>query len=160
MGPYRLLILAGPDVQELEVIGFAYAAQALGWPVTFTAPATSALKGAHGLALPLDKPLGAVDAAPYEALFVPRGAPTDAHALALMAAFAGDAAGRLLLATNGGVEALRAVPGLEKTETTSPDLGVRLSGNLLIAARPGDLPALAHALEATARDRLPFKPKP
>ncbi len=158
MGPYKLLVLAGPGVSGAEVVGMAYAANALGWRVTVTAPATAALRGAHGEGLWLDKPLAEVDAAGYDALFVPAGAPADPAALALVARFTADAPETgFLVATNAGLNAVRGAPGLAQAPPTARDEGVHLDKRRLVGARAGDIPALAHALEALARDRWPGK---
>jgi putative intracellular protease/amidase len=161
MGPYKLLVLAGPGVSGLEVIGMAYAANALGWQVTVTAPATAALRGAHGEGLPLDKALGEVDASGYDALFVPAGAPADPAALALVSRFTGEAAdGPLFVATNAGLNAVRGAAGLAAWPPTTRDRGVHLENGRLVGARAGDIPALAHALDAVMRDRRPGKKRP
>jgi hypothetical protein len=158
MGPYKLLVLAGPGVSGAEVVGMAYAANALGWRVTVTAPATSALRGAHGEGLWLDKPLTEIDAAGYDALFVPAGAPADAAALALVGHFTTAAPeGPFFVATNAGLNAVRGAPGLADAPPTARDQGVHLANRRLVGARAGDIPALAHALEALARDRWPGK---
>ena len=161
MGPYALLILGGPAVDEIELLGMAYAATTLGWHLTITAPATAALRGRSGLGLPLDSPLGAVDLAHFDAhfdaLFVPTGAPNEPAAVALVEAFAAAEARPLFLATNGGLAAFRTLPSLASCSPATRDESVRFDGRRLIGARAGDIPALAHALEAIARDRWPAK---
>lgn len=156
MGPYRLLVLAGPEVDELEVIGLAYAATFAGWRVTLAGPAGAPLRGARGVALPFDKAFDAVEATAYDALFAPSGAPTDPAAKALVAAFAnGPAEPRALALTNDALARLRDLPALATTPAATPDEGVRLDGGRLVAARAGDLPALVHALESYARVHWP-----
>ena len=123
--------------------------------------ATAALRGAHGEGLWLDKPLTDVDAAGYDALFVPAGAPADAAALALVGRFTTDAPeGPFFVATNAGLNAVRGTPGLADAPPTARDEGIHLDKRRLVGARAGDIPALAHALEALARDRWPAKKRP
>jgi len=156
MGPYRLLVLAGPEVDELEVIGLAYAATFAGWRVTFAGPKGAPLRGGRGIALPLDKTFDAIEATAYDALFAPSGAPTDSAARALVAAFAdGPAVPRVLAMTNDALTRLRDLPALANLPAATPDEGVRLEGGRLVAARAGDLPALVHALESYARVHWP-----
>ena len=155
MGPYSLLILAGPESMELEVMGAAYACTALGWRTTIVAPSLGGLHGRHGLPIPGDIALGRLVPDAYTALIVPGGAPRDAEALALIARFAREADTRLLAPTTAGLESVRAVPELASLAAASKDEGIHLDGNRLTAARTGDLPALCHALDAVAKDRWP-----
>ncbi len=155
MGPYRLLVLAGPEVDELEVVGLAYAATLAGWRVTLAGPGGAPLRGGRGVALPLDKTFEQVQVEGYDALFAPSGAPNDPAARALVAAFGDADAPRAIVTTNAGLARLRDLPALAAVVPASPDAGVHLTGRCLVAARAGDLPALVHALDAYARVTWP-----
>jgi putative intracellular protease/amidase len=155
MGPYKLLLLIGPQSMELEVMGMAYAATALGWQVTLAAPRLAPLRGRQGLTLPVDAAVSDVIPERYDALCVPGGAPGDPASLALAERFAADPAHRALVTTAAGLDTLRPHAAFAALTPATKDEGVSLRGAHLTAARTGDIPALAFALDALARDRWP-----
>jgi hypothetical protein len=149
-GPYRVLILAGPGVSDLELFTVYYGLVATGWHVRIAGPTAEPPRGELGLPIPIDVTLAEAKPAAYDLLFVPDGAPKDAEALALVRAFAE----RHLATTTGGAAILSAAGVLEGRTLASDEAMVHIDGNLLSAARPGDLPLLIHALGAYAEDRL------
>jgi len=148
--PFRLLVLAGDGAPDLEVFGLYYGLEAQGWTVTIVAPAKTAV-GRQGLPFPVDITLSDVAPGAADVLFVPAGAPTDEAALALVKQYA---AGGHLATTRRGAEVLAQAGVTEGRTLADDDAGVAIDGNLISAARPGDLPVLVHALETYAEDTL------
>lgn len=145
----QMAILVGPAVSAVEVFGVYYGMTALGWRVSLAAAERTPPSSDLGQRLPVDVQLDALTPKTQQALYVPTGAPTDPATLAVMRRFAEDA---VLAAVSANVEQLR-LAGLE-VGLANADQVVLRSGGVLTAARPGDLPALMHALESHAQDAL------
>jgi putative intracellular protease/amidase len=148
VGTFRVAILAGPGVDDVELYGLWYPLAAQGWRVTLAVPALGPIRGAAGLPVPATRSYAALKPADFDVIYVPGGAPM--AAAAVTRAFID--AGRPLITTTAGAQALAAA-GLAVTVATDEQM-VQLSDGVISAARPGDLPRLAHALQAYAEDTL------
>lgn len=149
-GPYRALVLAGPEVSELELFAVYYGLTATGWRVQIAAPGGPP-RGRLGVTIPTDWSIAEVRPDAFDVLFVPEGAPATPESLALVRTFASE---RHLATTAGGARVLDAAGVLAGRRLAGTDDMVEIDGNLLSAARPGDLPLLVHALGTYAEDRL------
>lgn len=147
-GTWRLAVLVGPGVHELEVYGLWYPLVAQGWRVTVAAPEGGPLHGADGLPVPTARTYAALDPAAFDAVYVPGGAPGAAAAVAK----AFKAAGKAVITTTAGAAALEG-QGLTLAVATDDEMVIQKDG-VWSAARPGDLPRLAHALSTWADDAL------
>ncbi len=144
-----MAILTGPGVSSLEVFALYYGMTAKGWRVSLAAASTAPPRDDRGFALPVDLPLAQLAPKTFKVLFVPTGAPRDPTALAVLRTFAMEG----LVALPSANAPLLELAGL-KAELADDEAMTRLDGRVLSAARPGDLPALMHALESYAQDAL------
>ncbi len=147
--PYTAVVLAGPGVYEIELYGLYYGLVGAGWKVRLATPDGAGVVGHHNLPVPADLALSKVAAEDFDLLVLPGGAPQSPEALALVKAYA---VGGHIAVTRGGAGVL-AKAGVERA-LASDDQMVHADRNVLSAARPGDIPALVHALGAYAADRL------
>jgi putative intracellular protease/amidase len=144
--PWKLAVLVGDGVDDLEVYGLYYALVSQGWQVSIAAPSTNTVRAANGRPIPVDVAFDKLDPAAFDVLYVPGGAPpVDVIKRFADATIATTAAGARTLAAAGLDVGSR---------LATDDQMVRVDRNLVSCARPGDLPALAHALTAYADDVL------
>ena len=147
--PYRLLILAGSGVSDLDFFTIYYGMVANGWTVTVMAPTVKNIRTRHGLPVPVTTAVADIDPLAHDILFVPGGAPIDQPIGLLIRTFTLE---RHLATTRDGAELVASI-GLEPLRASNNE-HVLVKGNQLAAARAGDLPALLHALQTYGDDRL------
>jgi hypothetical protein len=145
--PYRAVIAAGDGVDDLELFAVYYGLTALGWRATIAAQTKDPVRAANGRPIPVDETLADVDPARYDVLYVPGGAP----AADLARRFAAE---KTVATTAAGARALAAAGVAVEGRVATDEEMVKISGNLLSAARPGDLAGLVHALDAYAHDKF------
>ncbi len=150
-GPYRVLVLAGEGVDDLELYTVLYGLTAQGWRATVAAPTTEPVRASSGRPVPVDVALAEAEPERFDVLFVPGGAPSTGAAADLARRFAAE---RHLATTAAGAKVLAAAGVSVDGRVASDAEMVKIDGNLLSAARPGDLANLLHALEAYAHDKF------
>lgn len=146
-GTHRAVVLAAPGVDDVSLFAAYYGLVATGWRVRVAA--APGARTAGGRPIPADLAPAAVAPTDYDVLFVPAGLPADPALDALIAAAAAER--HLALAAGAGPRAKAA--GVDAA-LADDDAMVRIEGNVLSAARAGDLPHLLWSLDAYAADRL------
>ncbi len=68
-----VLIIMAPGFEEIELTAPADILRRLGVEVTLASPGASSARGAHGIEVRADAPLGTLNAADYDAVVVPGG---------------------------------------------------------------------------------------
>lgn len=148
-GGRRLLIVAAPGVDDISFFAGYYALVAAGWSVRVATPTPAGTTTADGRAVPSGLTFDGVKPADRTVLYVPAGLPADPAIDRLIAAAAAE--GHLVVAPGAG-------PRVKAAGVSAPladDEGmVRIEGNVLSGARPGDLPHLVWTLGTYADDRL------
>lgn len=144
-----LIVLAADGVDDISLFAGSYALAAAGWRVRIATPAPSGTVSADGRAVPSALSFDAVRPAEYAVLYVPAGLPADARIDRLIAAAVAE---RHLVVAPGAGPRVKAA-GV-KAPLADDEGMVRIAGNVLSAARSGDLPHLVWSLSAYADDRL------
>jgi len=145
----KLIVLAADGVDYISLFGGYYALAAAGWSVRIATPAPSGTISADGRAVPSGLTFDRVKTDGYTALYVPAGLPAGGVIDAIIAAAAGER--HLVVAPGAGARV--AAAGVKAPLATDEQM-VRIEGNVLSAARTGDLPHLVWTLSAYADDRL------
>lgn len=145
-GGRPILILAADGVDDLSLFGAWYALVATGWSARIATPARTGTVTADGRAVLSSLTFDAVKAADHPVVFVPAGLPADPAIDRIISG-----AAHLVVAAGAG-ERVRAA-GIT-APLADDDAMVRIEGNVISAARTGDLPHLVWTLEAYAEDRL------
>ncbi len=144
-----LIVLAADGVDDVSLFAGYYALSASGWAVRIATPAPSGTTSADGRAVPTGLTFDQVKPADYAVLYVPAGLPADPAIDRLIAAAAAER--HLVVAPGAGPRV--AAAGV-KAPLADDEGMVRIEGNVLSAARTGDLPYLVWTLSAYADDRL------
>lgn len=145
----ELVVLAADGVDDISLFGGYYALVADGWSVRIATPTPAGTRTADGRAVPSGLTLDALKPDDYAVLYVPAGLPADG---ALDAVIAAAAAERHLVVAPGAHERVAAA-GV-RAQMADDEGMVRIDGNVLSAARTGDLPHLVWTLSTYAQDRL------